>query len=60
MTLRGIEKEPALTITEGAAQSPFNPDDYSEAMGGVASTYRCGGSFWWLNLSYSPVRTEII
>ena len=53
----GMEREQPLTMAEGASEEPFDSAKLQLALQGPSKSYRCGGSFWWLNLAYSPART---
>ena len=45
-----------LGLHNGGMEAAFDKDALMQALAGPGKEYRCGGNFWWLDFSYSPVR----
>eukprot|EP00972_Heterocapsa_arctica_P115978 16450741-Heterocapsa_arctica.AAC.1 len=46
----------AVGISGGGMEAAFDAKTMIQALTGPAQEYRCGGNFFWVDFSYSPVR----
>jgi hypothetical protein len=54
--LPGIAGATPVGISGGGTEAAFDAKAMVQAMTGPAEEYRCAGNFFWIDLSYSPVR----
>ena len=54
--LPGVAASMPLGISNGGTEAAFDGKAMIQAMSGPGGEYRCGGNFFWIDGSYSPVR----